>query len=291
MLLPKFEYHEPSTLEEACRVMADLGRKARPLAGGTDLMVNMKRKIISPEHVVCLSKIEELKKMDASDGRFRIGACLTAAELAESPQLCKALSALAMGASVLGSPLIRNLATIAGNIVTARPAADLPPPLLAYGAEVVLKKQGGERSVPLDDFFLGPGQTVIAPDEVLSEVVIDNPPPYSGAGYIKLGVRKTLEISLVNVAAFLTLDGLGGVIEQARIVLGAVAPTPIRALSAEQALVGERPSEDAFARAGTAAAHDSKPIDDFRGSAEYRRDMVEVLTRRALNLAYKEANR
>ena len=289
MLLPKFEYHEPATLEDACRLMADLGPGAKALAGGTDLMVNMKRKLVSPEHVVCLSKIAELKVLDASEGRFRIGGGLTAAELADSGEVRKNLGALAAGASLLGSPLIRNLATLAGNIVSARPAADLPPSLMAYGAEAVIRNKGGERSLPLEDFFLGPGRTVIRPDEVLSAVVVGNPPPGSGAAYVKLGVRKALEISLVNAAAFISLDGAAGVIRNARIVLGAVAPTPVRAPSGEETLLGEKPSGELFARAGAAAVRDARPIDDSRGSAEYRRDMIEVLTRRALNMAWKRA--
>ena len=289
MLLPKFDFHEPSTINEVCRIMAELGREARPIAGGTDMIVNMKKGLLSPKHVVSLSRINDLKEMDPSNGTLVIGACLTAAELAESDEIKKTFSALASGAASLGSPLIRNLATIGGNLGSSRPAADLPPSLIAYGASVVLKKASGERVVPLKDFFRGPGQTVMAPDEILTQVIVDEPPPCSGAGYIKLGVRKALEISLVNVAAFLSLDGLGGVVASARVVLGAVAPVPMRAPSAEQALMGEKPSDGLFAKAGEAAARDSRPIDDFRGSAEYRRAMVQVLTQRALKIALENA--
>ncbi|MBF0508573.1 MAG: xanthine dehydrogenase family protein subunit M [Deltaproteobacteria bacterium] len=282
MLLPKFDYHEPATLGEACQVMGDLGLKAKALAGGTDLIVNMKKKILSPACLVSLGRIKELKKIDSSNGLLKIGAGLTAAEVAETEEIKNNYSALSRGASCLGSPLIRNLATIAGNLVSARPAADFPPPLMAYGARVVLKSSSGERVVSLDDFFKGPGRTLIAPEEILIEIVLDKLPPFSGAGYIKLGTRQTLEISLVNVAAFVSLDGPGGVIKTARIVLGAVGPVPLRAPSAEKALIGEKPSEALLAKAGEAAALDSKPIDDYRGSAEYRRAMVDVLTRRAL---------
>jgi carbon-monoxide dehydrogenase medium subunit len=141
----------------------------------------------------------------------------------------------------------------------------------------------------LEDFFTGPGETVMGADEILTAVHIPQPPDHTGAGYIKLGVRKTLEISLVNVAACLSLDGEKGAIQEARIVLGAVAPTPIRAPSAEKALMGEMPSEALFEKAGEAAAEDSRPIDDFRGSAVYRRDMVAALTRRTLAMALQGA--
>jgi carbon-monoxide dehydrogenase medium subunit len=269
--------------------MTELKEKARPLAGGTDLLVNMKKKIVSPENVISLGRIEELREKNLSNGQFRLGACLTAADVAQTKEINDTFNALSVGANSLGSPLIRNLATIGGNVVTARPAADFPPPLMAYGAQVVLKKSSGERTVSLDDFFRGPGQTVIEPDEILTGIVLETPPSYSGSAYIKLGLRKALEISLVNVAAFISLDDQNGPIKMSRIVLGAVAPVPIRATAAEQVLLAEKPGDDLFKRAGEAAAGDSKPIDDFRGSAEYRRAMVEVLTQRALNMAYDEA--
>jgi len=289
MILPKFEYHDPSTLDEACQIMAELKEKARPLAGGTDLLVNMRRGTVSPEHVVSLGRIEELRGVHPSNGQLRLGACLTAAEIGQSKEVNDLINPLGSGANSLGSPLIRNLATIGGNLVTARPAADLPPPLMAYGASVVLKNSSGKRAVSLDNFFRGPGQTVMEPDELLTEITVETPPPYSGGGYIKLGARKTLITSIVNVAAFLSLDDRDGTITSARVVLGAVAPVPMRATSSEQVLLGEKPTDALFLRAGEAAAGDSKPIDDFRGSAEYRRAMVEVLTRRALNMALRKA--
>jgi CO/xanthine dehydrogenase FAD-binding subunit len=289
MILPKFEYHDPSTLDEACQIMAELKEKARPLAGGTDLLVNMRRGTVSPENVVSLGRIEELRGIHPSNGQLRLGACMTAAEIGQSKEVNDLINPLASGANRLGSPLIRNLATIGGNIVTARPAADFPPPLMAYGASVVLKNSSGKRTISLDNFFRGPGQTVMEPDELLTEITIERPPPYSGGDYIKLGARKTLITSIVNVAAFLSLDGRDGTITSARVVLGAVAPVPVRAPSSEQVLLGENPTDALFLRAAEAAAGDSKPIDDFRGSAEYRRAMVEVLTRRALSMALRKA--
>ncbi len=289
MLLPKFDYHEPLTVDEACRILGELGRNAKLLAGGTDLIVNMKKKVLSPAHVVSLSGIADLKGLDSVNGTIRIGACLTASEIAQSEILQKPFSALCKGAASLGSPLIRNLATIAGNLVSARPAADFPPALLAYGAKVVLAKSSGERVVALTDFFKGPGQTVMEPDELLTQIILEKPPTGSGAGYFKLGVRKTLEISLTNAAAYLALAADGS-IKTARIFLGSVAPTPLHSPSAEKVLIGEKPNEALFEMAGEAAAGDSKPIDDFRASADYKKAMVAVLTKRALNMAFQEAN-
>jgi CO/xanthine dehydrogenase FAD-binding subunit len=289
MFLPKFTYHEPKTLSEAGTILGEIGREASILAGGTDLLVNMKKGKASPKHVVSLSRIAELKETGRDQASLTIGACVTVADLSDLEEVKAEYKGLFEAAGSLGSPLIRNLATVGGNIVTARPAADLPPPLIAYGATIGLKKGTAERTLPLEEFFMGPGVTMIEPGEILCRVVLKQPPLYSGGGYVKLGVRRALEISLVNVAAFFSLDGPSGPIQEARVVLGAVAPTPIRSLSAEQVLIGERPDEALFEKAGEAGSKDAKPIDDFRASAHYRREMVKVLTRKALRQAYEEA--
>ncbi len=289
MILPKFNFHEPSTLSEACELMEEFKAKGKVLAGGTDLIVNMKKKLVAPEHVVCVERIGELKGVDTLNGTIRIGACEKVADVAESQQIQETLKSLSQGASCLGTPLIRNLATIAGNLVSARPAADLPPSLMSFGAKVVLQSKAGERMVALDEFFRGPGETIMEPYEIMSAVVVEKPSRAYGGGYIKLGVRQTLEISIVNVAAFMELDEGGNSIANARIVMGAVGPTPMRAKSAEEILKGEKPGEKLFEKAGQAAAGDSSPIDDFRASAEYRKDMVAVLTKRALMMAFDNA--
>lgn len=289
MLLPKFEYHEPKTLSEAGRILGELGAEASILAGGTDLLVNMKQGKTSPRHIVSLSRIEILKEVTRQHGSLTLGAYVTVAELEDLDVIGADFKGLSEGAGSLGSPLIRNLATVGGNIVTARPAADLPPSLIAYGATVALKKEAGERTLPLEEIFKGPGETVIEPGEILCSIVLRDPPLYSGGAYVKLGIRRALEISLVNVAAFFSLDGPSGPIQEARIVLGAVAPIPMRSMAAEQVLIGQRPDEALFDKAGEAAAKDAKPIDDFRASAEYRREMVRALTRKALRQAYEEA--
>ncbi|MFP4086339.1 MAG: FAD binding domain-containing protein [Desulfobacteraceae bacterium] len=286
MPLPKFEFHEPATVDEACRMMGELGDKTKILAGGTDLLVNMKKKLLAPDHLVSLDRIPSLAQLDFANGSLRIGPCVKTAEIAESDAVISDFPALQEGASKLGSPLIRNLATVGGNLVTARPAADFPPSLIAYGATLVLKSNHGERTVPLTEFFQAPGQTVLSPDEMLEAIVLEKPSPLSGSAYIKLGVREALEISLINVAALLTLDESDGSITAARVVMGSVAPTPLLSPSAEKVLLGEKPSDVLFLHAGEAAASDSRPIDDFRASAEYKRAMVRELTRRALTLAF-----
>ena len=290
MLLPKFQYHDPATIAEACRMMAEIGGGVRPIAGGTDLVVSMRRGAVAPEHVLSLGRIKELCAISLSSRALTIGACCTVASLAESSVIASQWHALHEGALSLGSPLVRNLATAGGNLVTARPAADLPPPLMAYGARVTLESSQGQRFVSLDQFFLGPGQTVMKPAEILTSIVLETPPAFSGSSYIKLGTRRALEISIVSVACFLTLESPGGRIRSARIVLGAVAPVPIRAVNAEKTLIGEIPSQPLFTKAGEAAAGESKPIDDHRGTAGYRRDMVSVLTRKTVQAALERAN-
>jgi CO/xanthine dehydrogenase FAD-binding subunit len=289
MLLPKFDYHEPADVAEACELMAEFGEKARPLAGGTDLMVNMKKKIFAPEHLVSLSRIESLTRIDESKSMINIGACFTVIDLVESDLIKEKLSALRTGARALGSILVRNRATIGGNIGSARPAADLLPPLMAYGANVVLESKEGQREFLLEEFILGPGQTAIKPNEILTEIRVPIPPAQAGAGYINLGNRKSQEINIINVASYLALDNTNGTIKNVRIVMGAVGPTPLRATSAEELLMGKMPDEELFAEAGELAKADSAPIDDFRGSAEFRRAMVGVLTKRTLAIAYEEA--
>lgn len=289
MLLPKFDFHEPTTVDEACQILAEYGTKAKLIAGGTDLMVNLKKKLLAPEQVVSISRVEALQGLASSSQGVKIGACFTVADIATSAVIERQWSALCAGAKALGTPLVRNRATIGGNLGSARPAADLPPSLMCYGARAVLQKTGGQRTVPLDKFFLGVGLTEIAPDEILIEIEIDAPPPYSGAGYLNLGVRKAQDCNIVNVASFLTLEGPDGPINNARIVLGCVGPTHLRSPSAEKLLIGEKPTPALFAKAGEAARQDCTPIDDFRGSAAYKSAMVGELTSRTLAIAYNDA--
>jgi CO/xanthine dehydrogenase FAD-binding subunit len=291
MLLPKFDYYAPATLDEACSLLGHYGDKAKCLAGGTDLLVNLKKKLLAPEQLISLNKIEGLSGISDEKGNgISIGPLCTAATLAGSGLIQQKISVLGQGARKLGSPLIRNRATVGGNLVTARPASDLAPPLLVLGAALVLKSPKGERTLPLEDFILGPGQTAIRPDEILSHIAIPHVDGLCSGTYIKLGSRKALEISLVNVASLMAL-GSDGIIKEARVALGAVGPTPILSTSAAQTLKGAKPKNEndpVFREAARAAARDSKPITDHRGSAEYRRAMVEILTHRTLVSNYHQ---
>ncbi|MEN6615213.1 MAG: xanthine dehydrogenase family protein subunit M [Syntrophorhabdus sp.] len=289
LLLPKFNYEEPTGMPEALRIFSELKNRAKVIAGGTDLLVNMKKGVASPEYLVSLRRIDVLRGIGTENTSIEIGSHVTVSELASSGMITRSLPALAAAATSLGSPLIRNRATIGGNIVTARPAADLPPVLIVLDAKVELKGKGKERMVALDDFFRGPGSTVMDDDEILTKIIIPEVPPFTGTDYMKLGHRATLEIAIVAVASRITLDKPDGSIKDARIVLSAVAPKAIHASSAERILIGERPSDDLIAEAAKLAMDDSSPIDDMRGGAAYRREMVGVLTKRTLSGALSAA--
>ncbi|MEW6532453.1 MAG: xanthine dehydrogenase family protein subunit M [Thermodesulfobacteriota bacterium] len=290
MLLPRFEYHEPTTLEDALKLLHELGGNARVLAGGTDLLVKMKRKVDKPSHVISVARVPGMDQIIPRNGHaVTIGAGVTAAELARSELLMDRFTPLAIAAGKLGAPPIRNRASIGGNLANARPAADFPPPCMVLSATLKLKSATGERDVPVNDFFRGPGETIIEPNELLVSLHIETPPPWSGGSYIKLGARKALEISMVNVAAMLTLQSADGPIVDARIALGAVAPTPVRAFAAEDLLVGAMPSEELFQKAGEVGVGMCSPITDHRGTMEYRCMMIEVLTKRCLTEALARA--
>lgn len=290
MLLPKFKFHEPRTEKEACQILAEYGDKARPIAGGTDLVVNMKKKLMSPEHVVSLSRIASLKSLQKENGFVKIGACFTVADMIEAKDIKENVKALSAGAAALGSPLVRNLATIGGNLGSARPAADLPPSLMAYGAKLILKSSNGERNVAMDDFFKSPGTTECRPDEFIAEIQVQRPPAGAGAGYLNLGARKAQDCNIVNVASFICLNE-NGIIDTSRVILGCVGPIHLRAPAAERLLVGEKPDEALFKKAAEAAKTDCLPITDFRGTGEYKRAMVGVLTQRTLAIALDEAKK
>jgi len=288
MLLPKFDYHEPQSLTEVCDVLGHYRERARPLAGGTDLLVNLKKKLLHPEHLVSLGRVEEITGIEHNNGHLRIGAAVPVAEIAESSEISASVPALARSARALGTPLIRNRATIGGNIASARPAADLPPSLMAYDAVLVLQNSAGVREMPVAAFFKGPGLSHIQPDEIISQIRLSIPEGPAGAGYLNLGVRQSQDCNVVSVASYLALDTSGQRIDIARVALGSVGPTPLRAPSAEALLIGAEPDDALFERAGRAATADCTPILDFRGSAEYRRAMVAVLAERTLRIAMQQ---
>jgi CO/xanthine dehydrogenase FAD-binding subunit len=288
MLLPSFDYNRPAGVAEAIEMLAIYGETAKLLAGGTDLLVNMKHGKQSPAQIIDLDGLAELQASQTRGEILELGSGLKASELAGelSSSVPRALS---QGAGLLGSPQVRNRATLGGNLATARPAGDICVPLLALGAHIVLNGPDGERQVELGEFFQGPGLTTLAANEVLSKALVDKSGPGSGSAYSKLGLRKALEISLVSAASWLSLEDDGKTIKEGRVALGAVAPFPMLSEGAAAKLAGALADEKTFEAAAAAAAADAKPIDDHRGSAEYRRDMVAVLTKRSLAEALANA--
>ncbi len=287
MKLDHFVYHRPGSLAEASELLRSLGDAAHFIAGGTDLLPDLKRGRERACHLVSLTGIDELRAIRLDDGRLQVGALASLAEVHESPAVRRAFPALAEAAGVLGGVQIRNQGTLGGNFCRAVPCADTPPICLAGGAEVVLSDGREERVVPAAEFFTGPRQTVLAPGEVMTALVVPPQPAGSGACYRRFTLRGGLALSVASVAARVVLDGEA--IREARIVLGAVAPVPLPVAACGGLLAGQCPDDDLFGRAGEIAAREAQPISDIRGSAEYRRELVAVLTRRALAEAVRRA--
>ena len=286
-----FEYHAPTSLNEAISLLQEHGEAARPLAGGTDLVVQMKEnatKFAAPAHIVSLLRVPELGGIEFSESEgLRIGAGATMAQVADSPIIRERYRAIAEGAALVGSIQTMNMATVGGNLCNAAPSADIAPPLLAFEAEAVIVGPSGRRKLVLEEFFLGPGKTALAADELLAEVRVPLPPPGSGSAYDRHTPRKQMDIAVVGVAAALTMAGER--IERARVALGAVAPTPVRGPQAEVALESQAPSDELFARGAEVSAAECSPIADVRGSAEFRRHIVRVMTERMLKEALDRA--
>jgi len=287
MRLPHFEYIAPRTLGEACSLLAMHPEEASPLAGGTDLLVKMKQRRIIPRYVVNLKTISGMDYIayDENDG-LRIGALATIQSLKNSITVKRHCRILAQAAGVESSVQIRNVATLGGNIANASPAADAPLALIAIGASLVLAQPGGQREVFLEDFFVGPGKTVLQPGEIIREIHVPPLPPRTGGAYLKHAVRRT-DIAIVSVAVVLTLadDLCHGI----KIGLGSVAPTAFRARKAEGLLSGQKITEELADEAAQAAVDESRPIDDIRGYAEYRAKMVLGITEQAIMQALQEA--
>ena len=288
--LPKFEYHAPTSLGEALDHLSKHGDNAKVLAGGTDLLVSMKKREILPKHLINIKGIQALKQIQYDKKRgLEIGSLVTLGEIERSTIVREKYSPLWDAANVMAAPQIRTLATIGGNLCSAVPSADTAPPLVALGASVTLTGKNGERTLLVEDFFAGPEASVLSADEILSHVSIPNPPENSGGAYLKLMRRNAMDLALVGVAAWLRLDSEKKVCKEARIALGAVAPTPLRALGAEEVLLNKEPDEHLAIETGNIAAEEARPISDIRASKAYRTEMVRVLTKRAVMEALKRA--
>lgn len=286
----RFEYVQPTTLQDAISVLSSWGDEAKLLAGGTDLVVRMRQRVIRPKYVISIGEIAGLDGVSLDQaGHLTIGALTTIRTIEKSPEVTKHFPILSESAKQLGSIGVRNLATVGGNICNAAPSADMVPGLLVLSATVKIAGPEGEKMLPLLDFFTGPGCTVLKRGEVLTEIHALAPPARTGSVYLKHGIRGASDLAIVGVAASITLEPGDGVCRHATIALGAVAPTPVRASQAESVLVGKRIDEDVIEEAVRAAVACCRPISDVRASDWYRRDMVEVFTRRALRQALELA--
>src|SRR5215470_7615022 len=279
----------PRTVEECIRALAERGPDVKVVAGGTDLIPQMKSGMLKTACVVDLSGVGPLRQMAVANGSgLRIGAAVTARALERDERVQKTYPAIAESGALVGSVQVRNLATLGGNLCNAAPSADMAPPLVALDAEAVITGPKGERRVPIAAFFTGVRRTVLAPDEVLVELAVPNPGAHSGGNYLRHTPRRELDIAVVGVASQLTLAN--GRCTKARIALAAVAPVPLRATAAEQALEGQTVTPDLIKRAADLAVEAARPISDQRGSADYRRHLVRVLTRRTLTTALARAS-
>jgi CO/xanthine dehydrogenase FAD-binding subunit len=282
--LPGFNYLAPVTLDEALSRLARYKGKAKVIAGGTDLVPKLKRREIgAPAYVIDLKTIPGLDNIKYDVSGLSLGALVTIGAVETSAIIGEKFGILAQAARSMASPQVRNRGTIAGNICNAVPSADSAPALLTLGARLKLASRKGERIVSIEDFFTGPGQTALADDEILQEIQIPHPPPNSKGVYLKLTPRRAMDLAIVGVAVVIIPQD--GVCQDIRIALGAVAPTPIRTGKAEAVLKGQKFDDALIEKAARAAAGQSRPIDDHRASAEYRRDMVEVLVKRAIKQA------
>jgi carbon-monoxide dehydrogenase medium subunit len=288
----KFEYWEPDSIPAAVALLERYRERAKILAGGTDLVVQMRQGIMRPDGVIHIGRIPELKGiLPKVEGGIRIGTLTTMREIEKSEILQSGFDILCQGAAQVSCPQIRNVATLGGNICNGVPSADTVPALMALGAEAILMGPAGERSVPLEKFHNGPGRTILKGDEMLLRFEIPAPPPFTGGCYLKYTPRGTFELAIVGVAALITLNPRDGLCENARLILGACGPTPLRVKNAESILLGKRRDKSLFARAAEIAAGEAKPNPgvSVRASAPYRREMVRVWSRYALEKAWQKA--
>ncbi len=280
--MPSFKYLNPDNIQEACLLLSEHKGNARLIAGGTDLLISLKNREIMPEYVINLDSIPELNYIRYDGGSLSIGALATIQDLESSPVVKESFPVLADAARQMGSPQIRNMATVIGNICRAAPSADMAPVMIGLGAKLRTIYTGGERIINIDEFFVGPGETGIDNTEILVEIQVPAMPPNTRGVYLKIARREAVSIAFTGVAVIVTMDSNNAVIEDVKIVLGAVASTPVRAGKAEELLKGKVVDSGLIEEAAKAAAKIAAPISDIRCSAGYRSEMVKVLVSRAL---------
>jgi carbon-monoxide dehydrogenase medium subunit len=286
MIPGAFDYLAPESLDEAIAALAQNGDDAKILAGGQSLIPAMRFRLASPTVLIDINKLTALDYLHDQTGYLAIGALTRETTLEESATLARAYPLLSDAAHVIADPLVRNRATVGGNIAHADPANDHPAVMLAYNAQVVARGPKGERVIPIDEFFVSLFETSLVHDELVTEIRIPKPQANSGGAYLKIE-RKVGDYAVSAVAVQLTMSG--PTCTAARIALTNVSPVPMRALNAEQALIGQSLSEDVLEAVGRAAAAECDPSNDLRGTVEYKRDLTRVLTKRAIRQAAQRA--
>jgi carbon-monoxide dehydrogenase medium subunit len=280
--LPEIECLFPKTVQEALSMLGKHNGSARVISGGTDVINKLKRRDLTAKYIIDLKTIADLNFIRNDIEGLRIGAVTTMSDILDSPFVSELYPIITDALSVLACLQIRNTASMVGNLCNAVPSADSAPPLIALQAKLKLVSREKERMIPVEDFFTGPGTSVLAPGELVTEILI--PPPSSpGAGtYLKHQLRAEMDLAMVGVGVYLAFDAKKSICENARIALGAVAPVPMRAKKAEDILNGKVLTDSLIETAARIASEESKPIDDIRSSAEYRKTIVEVLTKKAI---------
>jgi carbon-monoxide dehydrogenase medium subunit len=280
--LKHFDYVAAHSVADALGFLAENSPDALPIAGGTDLLVRVKRGQLLPKMVVDIAGIREMQGIKLTEAGLRIGSMVSHAEIISSPLINKHAPVLAAASGSVGAPQTRTLGTVGGNLTSCVPSMDCAPPLLVLEALVKVAQRDGEEQIPLEEFLLGSKRCSTTPDRLLIEILIPLEHLGKGSSFAKFGRRKALTLALVNAAARVDLDSSGRSFACARLALGAVAPTPIRAHKAEDFLEGKPASEDVLAEAGVIASGEADPISDLRASAKYRLELIKVLTRRVL---------
>jgi len=289
MFIPDFQFHDAATLPDASRLLAEYAPDARLLAGGTDLLVDLKSGRDKAGHIIAIGNIPEMRQISQSDSGLTIGAAATLAELDAFVAKAPAYRPIADATSQMASVQIRNMATAGGNIASAVPCADLPPILIAMNALLSLWSTAGERTTPLHEFIIGPRATTRRDDETLKSIFVPAPPANAGAAYARFALRDGNAIAVAGVAASVQRNPDDGSITAARISMSAVAPTPGLIEGAAEALIGRPLDETSLDAAADAATQAAQPICDLRGSTEFRLEIVGVLTRRAITTAHTRA--
>jgi carbon-monoxide dehydrogenase medium subunit len=284
--LPRFEYVSPTTIPETLALLNEHGEKAKVLAGGTDLISEMKWGEYKPDYVIALSHVSGLDSIEYDEkSGLKLGAMCKIAQIEKSEIIKKNYPLLSQAASVLASMEIRNRGTVGGNLCTAAPSADMPPSLLALEANAVIASTDGEKVLPLEEFFAGPKKTIVKQDEILVRLEVPKMKPNSAGEYIKFGRRMAMEIAMIGVAALLTVDPEGTQCIDAKLALATAAPTPIRAKEAEKKLTGKQLDADIIEEAAQMASREASPRTSWRTTEEYRKDLIPVLVRRAIQTA------